>query len=149
MVAQDKDAASGLSEVKKPGWGELDGDQHFGYSSDEERMARRGLEDWELVEKISESQGGVPYWFIAVILVVLLVAVGLSFPFWGSRPGQVREWVDWGFLAALFYIAGASTIVYFMVQLYGTSTGGRLDSDVQNEKTAAYEQTGAHEQQDK
>jgi TRAP-type uncharacterized transport system fused permease subunit len=77
----------------------------------------------------------VPYWFIGVVLGVLLVAVGLSFPFWGSRPGQVREWVDWGFLAALFYIAAAATIVYFMVQLYGTSTGGRLDSDKQNQET--------------
>lgn len=128
MDANDKEKKSSLTEVEKPQWGEKPED-HFGYASEEERLAKRGLEDWELVEKISESQKGVPYWFIGVVLGVLLVAVGLSFPFWGSRPGQVREWVDWGFLAALFYIAAAATIVYFMVQLYGTSTGGRLDSD--------------------
>lgn len=133
MVASDNRKTKNLSEVEKPQWGEqVDG--HFGYASDEERLAKRGMEDWELVERISESQKGVPYWFIAVVLVVLLVAVGLSFPFWGNRPGYVRDWVDWGFVAALFYIAAASAVVYFMVQLYGTSTGGRLDSDKNSEQ---------------
>lgn len=109
-------------------WGEQAGD-HFGYASDQERVAKRGLEDWELVEKIPESQKGVPYWFVAVIITVLLVAVGLSFPFWGNRPGYERAWVDWGFVGALFYIAAASALIYFMVQLYGSTSGGKLDSD--------------------
>ncbi|MBI3901483.1 MAG: hypothetical protein HY306_00835 [Nitrosomonadales bacterium] len=121
-----------LSEVDKPEWGEL-AENNFGYDSDEERRAKRGMEDWELVEKISESQKGIPFWFVGVIVTVLLVAVGLSFPFWGNRPGYEREWVDWGFVAALFYISAAGAMVYFMVQLYGTSSGGRLDSD--KEKT--------------
>ncbi len=141
MDANDKETKTNLTEVEKPLWGEKP-DDHFGYASDEERLAKRGLEDWELVETISESQEGVPYWFIGVVVGVLLVAVGLSFPFWGSRPGQVREWVDWGFLAALFYIAAAATVVYFMVQLYGTSTGGRLDSDKQKDEPAVHEQDG-------
>jgi hypothetical protein len=109
-------------------WGEH-ADDHFGYGSDEERKARRGLEDWELVEKIPESQRSVPYWFFAVVAVVLVVGVGLAFPFWGNRPGYERAWVDWGFVAALVYIAVAGTFVYFMVQLYGSPTGGKLDSD--------------------
>lgn len=133
MGANDKGNKITLTEVEKPSWGEQPED-HFGYATDEERRAKRGLEDWELVEKISESQQGVPYWFIGVVFAVLLVAIGLSFPFWGTRPGQVREWVDWGFVAALFYIAAAAAVVYFMVQLYGTSTGGRLDSDVQKDQ---------------
>lgn len=59
MVANDDEKNHGLSEVGKSQWGkETEG--HFGYASDEERMAKRGLEDWELVEKISESQKGVP-----------------------------------------------------------------------------------------
>ena len=126
---KDKPVLSGVDSQ----WGEKP-DDHFGYASDEERMAKRGLEDWELVEKIPESQKGIPYWFLAVIVVVLLVAIGLSFPFWGNRPGQVREWFDWGFVAALFYIAAAAALVYYMVQLYGSSEGGRLDSDKQEEK---------------
>ena len=121
-----------VTEVDAVSWGEKSAD-HFGYDSDEERLARRGMEDWELVEKIPESQKGIPYWFIAVIVTVLLVAVGLSFPFWGDRPGYKRDWVDWGFAAALFYIAAAGTFVYFMVQLYGSSTGGKLDSDASKE----------------
>lgn len=122
-----KEITKDLSEVESH-WGEQPAD-HFGYASDEERMKKRGLEDWELVDKIPESQKGVPYWFLAVVLVLLLVAVGLSFPFWGNRPGYERDWVDWGFVAALFYIAAAGSFVYFMVNLYGSTTGGKLDSD--------------------
>ena len=141
MGSNDKIKKAILTEVDKPLWGEQPED-HFGYATDEERRSKRGLEDWELVEKISESQKGVPYWFVGVVFAVLLVAVGLSFPFWGTRPGQVREWVDWGFLVALFYIAAASTVVYFMVQLYGTSTGGRLDSDKQHADISVREEDG-------
>ena len=113
---------------KTPPWGEESSD-HFGYASDEERRTKRGLEDWELVEKIPESQRKVPYWFIAVVVVVTLIAVGLSFPFWGDRPGYERAWFDWGFAAALVWIALGFTFVYYMVNLYGTERGGRLDSD--------------------
>lgn len=102
---------------------------HFGYASDAERLAKRGLEDWELVSTIPESQRNVPVWFIAVVVVVLLVAIGLSFPFWGNRPGYERDWINWGFAAALVYISIAGAFVYFMVRLYGTHLGGRLDSD--------------------
>lgn len=129
MVAGDGEKKSvGQSEAGESQWGEQK-DDHFGYASDEERLAKRGMEDWELVEKIPESQKGIPYWFIGIVVVVLLVAVGLSFPFWGNRPGYEREWVNWGFIAALFYISAAGALVYFMVQLYGSSAGGKLDSD--------------------
>lgn len=117
-------------------WGRQPQD-HFGYASEEERLAKRGLEDWELVDKIPESQRNVPVWFVAVILVVLLVAVGLSFPFWGDRPGYERSWFNWGFVIALVYIAVAGTFVYFMVRLYGTHLGGRLDSDKTAERSPA------------
>jgi hypothetical protein len=112
----------------EPHWGEAD-TQHFGYESEEERKTKRGLEDWELVEKIPESQRPVPYWFFAIIGVVLLVAIGLSFPFWGRRPGDTRPWLDWGFLIALVYIAAAGSFVWFMVRMYGSVRAGRLDSD--------------------
>ncbi|MFC1750216.1 hypothetical protein ACFL2V_15555 [Pseudomonadota bacterium] len=113
-------------------WGETPED-HFGYASDEERLAKRGMEDWELLEAIPDSQKGVPKWFIGVILVVLLVAIGLSFPFWGDRPGYERSWVNWGFVVAIVYIGVASVFVYFMVRLYGSKLGGRLDLDKDND----------------
>jgi uncharacterized membrane protein len=111
-----------------PRWGSNPSD-NFGYASEEERLARRGLEDWELVTKIPASQRRVPYWFIAVVVIVLLVAVGLGFPFWGQRPGVKVAWFNWGFVAAIFYVAVAGTFVYFMTNLYGSDQGGRLDSD--------------------
>jgi hypothetical protein len=117
-------------------WGDAPAD-HFGYATDTERLARRGMEDWELVTKIPESQRRIPYWFIAVVVIVLLVAVGLGFPFWGQRPGVKVEWFNWGFVAAIFYVAGAGAFVYYMTNLYGSERAGRLDSDPKARKARA------------
>ncbi len=122
----------GLTETEAK-WGEVP-ESNFGYASDEERREKRGLEDWELVNSIPESQRGVPPWFIAVILIVLLVAIGLSFPFWGDRVGYERDWVNWGFGAALLYILVAAGFVYFMVNFYGSRFAGRLDHDNEKKK---------------
>jgi hypothetical protein len=121
----------GLPEPVKSEWGESRED-HFGYASDEERLAKRGMEDWELVTKIPESQRRVPYWFLAVVFIVLLIAMGLGFPFWGQRPGVHVQWFNWGFVAAIFYVAGAAYFVYYMTNLYGSERAGRLDNDPAN-----------------
>ncbi len=114
-------------------WGELPED-NFGYASDEERRSKRGLEDWEMIDAIPDSQLPVPRWFIGIIVAVLLVAVGLSFPFWGDRPGYEREWINWGFGAALLYLAVFGPFVYFMVNFYGSKVAGRLDNDKLSDK---------------
>jgi hypothetical protein len=114
-------------------WGELRKD-NFGYASDKERLEKRGMEDWELVEKIPESQGKVPFWFMAVVVSVLLVGVGLSFPFWGLRPGVEVKWTDWvtdpGFLGSLVYISVAIIFIYFMVM----RSGGFKENKSENNK---------------
>jgi hypothetical protein len=129
MEQQKSKADLACDEAK---WGEHSKD-NFGYATDEERLEKRGMEDWELVERIPESQLSVPYWFWAVVVIVLLVGVGLSFPFWGLRPGVVVNWTDWvkdpGFLGSLVYISAAAAFVWYMVNMYGSNTGGRLDSD--------------------
>ena len=116
---------------EKTQWGKNRND-NFGYASDEERLEKRGMEDWELVEKIPESQGKVPFWFMAVVVCVLLVGVGLSFPFWGLRPGVEVNWVDWvkdpGFLGSLVYITVAIIFIYFMVTRSGKSLSGSVES---------------------
>jgi hypothetical protein len=111
-------------------WGRIPED-NFGYASDEERRNKRGLEDWELVEKIPESQKRVPPWFFAVIAAVLLVSVGLSYPFWGTRKGFELNWAEWGFGtgAAILYLIVFGGFVWYMVNFYGSKSAGRLDSD--------------------
>lgn len=128
-------------------WGKPDSD-HFGYRSEQERREKRGLEDWELVNTIPDSQKGVPKWFIAVIVVVLLVAIGLSLPFWGDRVGYERSWFNWGFAGAIIYIIVMAGFVYFMVSLYGSKTGGRLDSDQRSGDAADGEHEQAEHEQD-
>ncbi|MDX8406149.1 MAG: hypothetical protein R8K50_08380 [Mariprofundus sp.] len=113
-------------------WGK-DSDDHYGYASDEERLNKRGLDDWEMVEHIPESQTRVPKWFYAVILGVLIVAFGLSLPFWGDRPGHARPWFTMGHLYAVLYFIVAFIFIFFMVNLYGSERGGRLDSDKDND----------------
>jgi len=134
---KDKDEETMVEGLSKDDtkWGELP-ENHFGYASDEERREKRGLEDWELVDSIPESQERVPPWFFAVIVAVLLVAIGLSFPFWGERPGYEKEaWLDWGFGVAILYLVVFGTFVYFMVNFYGSKHAGRLDSDKENIET--------------
>jgi len=126
MTEQGKPGAT--PEPVKDEWGKVP-DDHFGYASDKERRDKRGLEDWELVDSIPESQRNVPWWFFAVVAMVLLFAIGLSFPFWGDRPGFERSWFNWGFVAAIVYILVAGTFIYFMVNFYGSRHAGRLDSD--------------------
>ena len=129
MSETDKEQNPELEEIKDKKWGEIPED-NFGYASDEERRLKRGLEDWELVEKIPQSQKGVPKWFIAVIVAVLLVAIGLSFPFWGDRPGYEREWIDWGFGAAILYLLVFGGFVYVMVNVYSPSVDGSDSMDL-------------------
>ena len=117
-MSKEKDSPQ-VMPTAEPEWGQNSQD-NFGYASDEERRAKRGLEDWELVEKIPESQKGIPFC--------------LSFPFWGNRPGVHPDWFNWGLIAAVFYIAAASAMIYFMVHLYGSSSGGKLDSDKDEKK---------------
>ena len=109
---------------------------HFGYDSNEERLDKRGMEDWELVEKIPESQLKVPYWFWAVVASVFLVGVGLSFPFWGLRPGVVVKWTDWvtdpGFLGSLLYISAAGAFIWYMVHRNEVSIKEETDKDEKN-----------------
>ena len=52
MKKADPRAAGMPKDALKPTeskWG-VERDDHFGYASEEERLAKRGLEDWELVE---------------------------------------------------------------------------------------------------
>ena len=42
-----------VKAVEDAKWGELPAD-NFGYASDEERRAKRGLEDWELIDAIPD-----------------------------------------------------------------------------------------------
>jgi hypothetical protein len=134
MSETDKEQNPELEEIKDKKWGEIPED-NFGYASDEERRQKRGLEDWELVEKIPQSQKGVPKWFIAVIVAVLLVAIGLSFPFWGDRPGYEREWIDWGFGAAILYLLVFGGFVYVMVNVYSPSVDGIDSVDLPDRST--------------
>lgn len=122
-----------LSSVESH-WGVKD-NNNFGYATDEERLEKRGMEDWEMVETLKYTQPTTPYWFIAVVVIVLLVAVGLSFPFWGLRPGVTVRWQDWisdpGFLGAIIYVTVSGVLVRYMTNMYGASTKGENDLEAQ------------------
>lgn len=106
---------SPVEPVEHTQWGEIPAD-HLGYNSEEERLRNRGMEDWELVEKMEEtSDHKIPYWFFAIFVVLLLVAVGLTLPFWGVRPGFERPWFDWGIPAGVAWVVFSSGIIYYIV----------------------------------
>ena len=100
--------------INKADWGES---SNFGYRSDEERKDRRGLEDWEMVTSMEQSTVGIPFWFVAIFVVLLIVAVGLTFPFWGNRPGYERPWFDWGIPAGVAWVVVMSAVIYYFVEM--------------------------------
>ena len=100
--------------VNKPDWGET---SNYGYRSDDERKDRRGLEDWEMLESMEQSTVGIPFWFVAIFVVLLIVAVGLTFPFWGNRPGYERPWFDWGIPAGVAWVVVMSAVIYYFVEM--------------------------------
>lgn len=102
--------------VKPTSWGETP-ENNFGYASEKERHEKRGLEDWEMVNTMEHSSISIPYWFIAIFFVLLLVAIGLTFPFWGNRPGFERPWFDWGIVAGAAWVIVMSFIIYYFVDL--------------------------------
>ncbi|MEJ2574992.1 MAG: hypothetical protein P8164_15655 [Gammaproteobacteria bacterium] len=60
-----KKKPSDLDPVKDD-WGAQPED-NFGYTSEEERRANRGLEDWEMVDRMSDSQPGIFAWLHTVV----------------------------------------------------------------------------------
>jgi hypothetical protein len=64
-----KTKSSDLDAVESK-WGAQPND-NFGYASEEERRANRGLEDWEMVDRMSESQPGVFAWLHTVVGAVV------------------------------------------------------------------------------
>ena len=100
--------------VDKSDWGES---SNYGYRSDDERKDRRGLEDWEMLDSMEQSTVGIPFWFVAIFVVLLIVAVGLTFPFWGNRPGYERPWFDWGIPAGVAWVVVMSAVIYYFVEM--------------------------------
>lgn len=112
MTNKSKSSVKPTDDVK---WGEIPAD-HLGYSNESERIQKRGLEDWEMVEKMSEtSDHKIPYWFFAVFALLLVVAIGLTFPFWGVRPGFERSWFDWGIVAGAAWVIIMGGVIYYIV----------------------------------
>jgi flagellar biosynthesis/type III secretory pathway M-ring protein FliF/YscJ len=116
MTDKKSDPNQNPDAVDDTKWGEVR-DDNYGYANKQERLEKRGLEDWEMVQTMNESKVSIPYWFIAIFIVLLIVAVGLTFPFWGNRPGYERPWFDWGIPAGVAWVVVMSFLIYYMVDL--------------------------------
>lgn len=120
-----------VNEVR---WGETRAD-HLGYKNESDRITKRGLEDWEMVEKSSEnSDHSIPYWFFGLFVVLLVVATGLTFPFWGVRPGFERSWFDWGIPAGVAWVVVMSATIYYIVDYRHVRKKRKLEAQQQAEK---------------
>jgi len=115
-MSKEDDSKKIPDSVKETEWGEKSAD-NFGYANEDERKDKRGLEDWEMVNSMEHSDVGIPYWFIAIFFVLLIVAIGLTFPFWGNRPGYERPWFDWGIPLGVAWVVVMSFIIYYFVDL--------------------------------
>lgn len=125
-----------MTPVDEVQWGEERAD-HLGYSSENDRITKRGLEDWEMVEKRNEqSDHSIPYWFFGLFFVLLVVATGLTFPFWGVRPGFERSWFDWGIPAGVAWVVVMSAVIYYMVDYRHVLKKRKLEAQQNHDKDA-------------
>ena len=114
MPNADKKNEHAITQETK--WGDIPKDE-FGYKDKETRRTKRGLEDWEMLDEMETNDVTIPYWFIAIFVLLLLIAIGLTFPFWGNRPGFERDWFDWGIPAGAAWVIVMSFLIYYMVDL--------------------------------
>jgi len=82
----------------------------------QEDRPKKGLEDWEMLQTQEEPPLKVPYWFIALVSVLILGAVLLSFPLMGTRDGFERPWLDWGLAVGVGYGLISLTAIYFLLK---------------------------------
>lgn len=100
-------------------------------SQSHKKIEKKGMTDEEIIASGVglESRNRVPKWFWAIIVVVVLVAYGLTVPFWGDRVDSPRPWFTWGHVAALAYILIFGGFVYFMTMMYGDDGGEAEDRE--------------------
>ena len=89
-----------------------------------EKTERLGMTDQEVIDSGSglESKHRVPKWFLAVLIVLVLIAYALNLPFWGDRVDNPRPWLTWGHLAALLYMLVFGGFVYLMTTRYNRAS---------------------------
>ena len=93
---QDKTKPTTIGPTENK-WGSQPED-NFGYATEEERRAHRGLEDWELLEGMSNSEPGLFDWLrtvvgsvIAGIVVFILVAYGIYYVSYHYGPALLGK----------------------------------------------------------
>ncbi|MDX8398202.1 MAG: hypothetical protein R8K49_07790 [Mariprofundaceae bacterium] len=95
------------------------------------KITKQGMSDEEIIASGQglESSKRVPKWFWMIIVVVILIAYGLTLPFWGDRIDSPRPWFTWGHVAAFAYILVFGGFVYFMTMMYGDDGGEAEDQE--------------------
>jgi len=123
--------------IKKQAREDAENARLFGGGQSRPQQQKKGLSDDEIIESGSglESSSRVPRWFLAIIVVVVIAALGLSLPFWGDRPDSPRPWYTWGHAAALAYMIVFGGFVYGMTMLYDPDKGEtEEEEDAHHEK---------------
>ena len=105
---------SPLPAVKNGQWGKLPAD-HFGYASHAQRRAKRGLEEWEMVnDHLCEHSGNINNgrWTRITLIVSTLATVLLYLYGVEINPPHSQEWFVGAYREEVF------VAVFFCVLLY-------------------------------
>ncbi len=68
--------------------------------------------DSDLYKQIDKSQARTPWWLWVMVGVVMVLAVALNAPFLKGAAGA-HGFLDWGMLAALFYVGGGFVFLFW------------------------------------
>ncbi|MDQ6956438.1 MAG: hypothetical protein Q9M21_04505 [Mariprofundaceae bacterium] len=114
--------------------------------SSHKKIEKQGMSDEEIIASGVglESRDRVPKWFWAIIVVVILIAYGLTVPFWGDRIDNPRPWFTWGHVGALAYILVFGGFVYFMTMMSGGDDGGEAEDQEEFDGLSGQDKTSGH-----
>lgn len=104
----------GESQVGGTRWGEIPQD-NFGYKDAQERRAKRGLEDWEMVEDHvvrNGTPGSSKKWMLYSMLGAAAASAVLLLYLINTSPGEMNFWTSGHFSNGVFVLIFFCVVVY-------------------------------------
>lgn len=115
-VGAASDHGESINELDDVRWGEIPQD-NFGYKDSTERKAKRGLEDWEMVDD-HVIRNDVPNssrnWMLYSMLIAAVISGAVLLYLIGTTPTDLNYWTSERFSNGVF------VLIFFFVLVYAS-----------------------------
>lgn len=120
-----------LQPVKNAQW-EIPPTEHYGYADDEERRAKRGLEDWEMVSNhtSNEIDPSTIKWVRITLASATIITVALYLFGIKIKPANEDHWLIGAYREEIF------SVIFFFIFLYTSMLIKLIHDNKKDEKKA-------------